>query len=573
MPERQTLAESVTLTEAAGGAAPKGRRFRARLIAGDIQGSSGYYSSEMLKESGPRVFVEGLPVFMDHPSVTESMDRPERSIRDLAGRLASTAVYEGDGLYADVEVYPHVAPVIEAMANDIGMSIRASGTVEPSTQEGIRGPVVTSLTEAASVDFVTAAGAGGRLVALLESAHHMTGEYLRWATQAHAPVAEAKVSDAAWSGFSQADYDIAQWRKACLVGPAEPSENKGDYKLPVREPDGTLNRNAVHAAASRIGQLDTPPEEKKAAAKKLAGLYRQLKEDPPASLKAMAGMGQQESALAEARTIGAWFESRLHLSFTAMADDMYGCGQLTREERIALSSAIGDALAGFTSAVEKTAPQLYQRDIYDGPPEAAEVSETANVPGGPAETKGAPVSGSTNEQTPPDRGDKTEVTESAREKELAAELAEARKQWEAAKSESAAGLAALEARLAESDAKALRLENERAARAVCEAALAESELHAASAARVTASALRDLPLTEAGTLDGATFGEAVKQAIQDEKTYLATIAEAQGVGAVRGLGESRRDVNESDIEAELAKSFARIGLSEKAASVAAHGRG
>ena len=31
-------------------------------------------------------------------------------MRDLAGRLASGARYETDGLYADIEVYPHWAP-------------------------------------------------------------------------------------------------------------------------------------------------------------------------------------------------------------------------------------------------------------------------------------------------------------------------------------------------------------------------------------------------------------------------------------------------------------------------------
>jgi hypothetical protein len=186
MPEPQALTERVPLAEAAGGQAPKGRRFRARIIAGDVQGSSGFYPATMLKRDA-KVFREGLPVFLDHPGATESYDRPERSVRDLAGKLATTAVYERDGLYADVEVYPHWAPVIEAMAGDIGMSIRASGTVEPSQQEGIRGPIVTSLAEATSVDFVTAAGAGGKIVALLESARAQSGDLLRKAVEAQPP--------------------------------------------------------------------------------------------------------------------------------------------------------------------------------------------------------------------------------------------------------------------------------------------------------------------------------------------------------------------------------------------------
>lgn len=102
----------------------------------------------------------------------------------------------------------------------------------------------------------------------------------------------AAVSDKAWSDFSESDYTIEQWRKACLIGPSEPSESKADYKLPVREPDGTLNRNAVHAAASRIGQVkDVDDDTLKAAAKALVGLYKnELDEDPPESLLKLAGM-------------------------------------------------------------------------------------------------------------------------------------------------------------------------------------------------------------------------------------------------------------------------------------------
>lgn len=107
--------------------------------------------------------------------------------------------------------------------------------------------------------------------------------------------AETKsVSDKPWSDFSAADYTLEQYRKAALIHPAEPSEDKGDYKLPVLEPDGALNRNGVHAAASALaggrGGVDAPAEVKEQAAKRLVGLYRnQLKEDPPDSLLTLAG--------------------------------------------------------------------------------------------------------------------------------------------------------------------------------------------------------------------------------------------------------------------------------------------
>src|SRR5699024_9040925 len=92
-----------------------GRRFKGRIIEGDRWGSSGYYSREVLERDGPTTWPAGTQVYLDHPTATEDYDRPERSVRDLAGRINTTPVYEGDGLYAEIEFYPHVAPVIAAM--------------------------------------------------------------------------------------------------------------------------------------------------------------------------------------------------------------------------------------------------------------------------------------------------------------------------------------------------------------------------------------------------------------------------------------------------------------------------
>lgn len=147
-----------------------GRKFRACLIKGDILGSSGYYSRELLERDGPRVFAEGTHIYIDHPTETEQYDRPERSLRDLAGRIASTPVYESDGLYADVLVHPQWGDVIEAMRDDIGMSIRAAGTYEMGERDGQWVKVITALKMSESVDFVTKAGAGGKITRLIESA-------------------------------------------------------------------------------------------------------------------------------------------------------------------------------------------------------------------------------------------------------------------------------------------------------------------------------------------------------------------------------------------------------------------
>lgn len=83
----------------------------------------------------------------------------------------------------------------------------------------------------------------------------------------------------------------------------------------------------------------------------------------------------QDGKITEARTIGTWLESRLHLALTQWADDMYGDGRLTRAERLTLSSAIGDGLDAYTSKIEADAPQLYKRGVWDDAPAEDTVAE------------------------------------------------------------------------------------------------------------------------------------------------------------------------------------------------------
>lgn len=87
--------------------------------------------------------------------------------------------------------------------------------------------------------------------------------------------------------------------------------------------------------------------------------------------------GGRESLLREAASLGAWVESRIHLGFTELADDLYGTGRCTREERIVMSGAVGDGLTAFVRRIEADAPQLYQRDRWTQPENAAMDTEEA----------------------------------------------------------------------------------------------------------------------------------------------------------------------------------------------------
>lgn len=62
-----------------------------------------------------------------------------------------------------------------------------------------------------------------------------------------------------------------------------------------------------------------------------------------------------------------WIESRIHLMFTDLADNLFGDGRITRDERIALSGAIGTSLDVFHTALqqEKDLLPLYRRGPWD----------------------------------------------------------------------------------------------------------------------------------------------------------------------------------------------------------------
>lgn len=116
-------------------------------------------------------------------------------------------------------------------------------------------------------------------------------------------VEAAAVSDRPWSEFTEADYTPEQWRRACLLDRGEAAgdeDAKSRYALPVREPAGALNRNGVHAAAGGhgIGAVKGLPDGlRRSTARKLAGLYRQIGDEPPESLLELAG--QPVSAAAD----------------------------------------------------------------------------------------------------------------------------------------------------------------------------------------------------------------------------------------------------------------------------------
>ena len=151
--------------------ANKPGRFLVQLI-NPGWGSSGYYSSDVLEAAGKaKVFPAGTHMYLDHPTESEEYERPERSVRDLAAVLTEDAYWDGNGLVAETAVFAGWKEALAEMANAIGVSIRASAKVtEGGKAEGRTGRIVNELIAGTSVDFVTHAGRGGKVLEVLESA-------------------------------------------------------------------------------------------------------------------------------------------------------------------------------------------------------------------------------------------------------------------------------------------------------------------------------------------------------------------------------------------------------------------
>ena len=107
----------------------------------------------------------------------------------------------------------------------------------------------------------------------------------------------AQVSERPWSSYGPSDYTDAQWLRACLVvRPPGDGSAKQRGSVPVREPDGTLNKGGMAAAAAVLGSkggsgnargntLSANDQLKSKARSKLISLYNSAGLDLPDSLQ------------------------------------------------------------------------------------------------------------------------------------------------------------------------------------------------------------------------------------------------------------------------------------------------
>jgi hypothetical protein len=183
-------------------------------------GSSGYYSPEVLQRDGPKVFTKGLKMYWDHPTTTEEAQRPERSLKDLAGEFISDATYQengksGPGLYGDAKIFESYQKPVNELAPHIGVSIRALGKAENGQADGKKGPIISEISAARSVDFVTTAGAGGKVLGLFESARQQRAT--NPATEENMPAEKTDEMKAVEAQLAEAQKQLATFQEAKVL--------------------------------------------------------------------------------------------------------------------------------------------------------------------------------------------------------------------------------------------------------------------------------------------------------------------------------------------------------------------
>lgn len=102
------------------------------------------------------------------------------------------------------------------------------------------------------------------------------------------------VTDKLWDGAASRFPDSASYCKSCLIDLNPPGKDKVQAlcKLPIKEPNGDINSNALSSAAGALnGARNTlkgvPPDVKKRAARALVNAYHVAKMDVPDSVKRM----------------------------------------------------------------------------------------------------------------------------------------------------------------------------------------------------------------------------------------------------------------------------------------------
>lgn len=147
------------------------------------QGSSGYYPAEALEKAAKdRVFPAGTQMHIDHDGEMSKYENPAGTLTRLASALTEDAWWDPNyvdkdtgtkgRLAAEAKVFPRWREDLAEMKDFIGVSINAAAKVKRGEIDGKQTVIVEELLPDVlnRVDYVTVAGRGGKIEAILESA-------------------------------------------------------------------------------------------------------------------------------------------------------------------------------------------------------------------------------------------------------------------------------------------------------------------------------------------------------------------------------------------------------------------
>lgn len=226
---------SITAIRESGQAKGTGKRWTAKLISADVWGSTAYYPAEVLARDAAFAFPAGTKMFENHLTESEQWERPVGDVNKLVGKLVTAGEFiadhpEGPGVYADVEFYDSYVPRISEIGNDVGLSVDGGADYVEGERDQRYGKIVTGIPFIRSVDVVVAAGAGGKLITIKESAGPMAGVPVNKEGDQSMSVTKEELTEALKAVVSELDTKITQIRESltptpvAAATPAAPAE-------------------------------------------------------------------------------------------------------------------------------------------------------------------------------------------------------------------------------------------------------------------------------------------------------------------------------------------------------------
>lgn len=300
-----------------------GARARITIITPG-QGSSGYYPAEVIAEAAP-LFASGTHMYLDHASEDDRRAYPAGSLSKLVGVLESDAQLMGDGsLEADVKIFPTHREFIKEAAPYIGVSISGDGSFTESAEHG---RMIERLTRIDSVDFVTKAGRGGKVNALLEHSvsEATNNDVQRWLRETLHGMGDYELEDFTTDTAYYRDWQTSKtYQRSFTVNGASieftsdpvevnretvfhPTNGAGEpTNEPTQEAEGMGNLTITESEYKRLTEAEAQAKAASSTEQKLMAQIEKLKADlekAQAQLAAEQAKAKESAVRAEATQI------------------------------------------------------------------------------------------------------------------------------------------------------------------------------------------------------------------------------------------------------------------------------